>query len=154
MKKKYEEKPEQMKDINIPLKNEIRSRARILTDEAFRETRNYLNLDSEILNSSNNQKSYNMINSGSGSAGIQNTNTNLQEKINIKKYENEKNNKFEIQEILNKLTVDNYPLNSDNILRRNYDHSSMEDLKVRKNFYKFLFLLGNSFLKNNQRKII
>ena len=46
LRKKYEERPPNMKDIKVPLKNEIRSRAKILTDEAFRETRNYLDLHS------------------------------------------------------------------------------------------------------------
>ena len=122
MKKRFDSKPEVMNEIHIPLKNEIRSRARILTDEAFRETRNYLNLDSEILNSSNNQKSYNLINSG----------------VKNKQEEYATERKSEIRQILNKLTVENYSVNSDIILRMNYDQNSMENLKVKEFLFKFI----------------
>ena len=33
-----------MNDIKLPLKQEGRSRAKILTEEAFRETRNYIKI--------------------------------------------------------------------------------------------------------------
>ena len=50
MRKKYDEKPVFINEIKIPQKNEIRSRAKILTDEAFRETRNYLDVHKEVKN--------------------------------------------------------------------------------------------------------
>ena len=92
LKKKYSDKPENLRDIKIPLKHEIRSRARILTDEAFRDTRNYLNLDSEILNNSNNLKSLT----------IAKPSENCRENHFLIK------NTKEIRQILNKISFDNF----------------------------------------------
>ena len=50
LREKYKEKPTNMKEIKIPQKNEIRSRAKIVTEEAYRFTRNYLDENSEHKN--------------------------------------------------------------------------------------------------------
>jgi len=123
LKKKYNEKPENLQDIKIPLKNEIRSRARILTDEAFRETRNYLNLDSEILDNSNNLNSFKFISKDK---------QNLAECNAIDKFT------MEIREILNKISIDNFDSCRNNILKINYDQFSLEKLKVINKNFKFL----------------
>ena len=126
-----------MNNINIPLKNEFRSRARMITDEAFRETRNYLNLDREILNRNiNNQKNYNLINSNSADF----YNKNEEKNITItKEIENDLYNINEIQEILNKLTIKNFSFYSNIILKKIYNNNSMEDLKVK--LFKYLYFV-------------
>ena len=114
MKKIYNEKPESLKEIKIPLKHEIRSRARILTDEAFRGTRNYLNLDSEILNNSNSLKSLVVLKPSD----------NCKESFSLIKKTKE------IREILNKISFDNFNTCKIAILRINYDQFLIENLKV------------------------
>lgn len=115
MKKKYNEKPESLKEIRIPLKHEIRSRARVLTDEAFRDTRNYLNLDSEILNNSNSIKSL----------VIAKPVNNVRESFSLIKKTKE------IREILNKISFDNFNTCKIAILKINYDQFLIENLKVK-----------------------
>lgn len=115
LKKKNSDRPDCLKEIKIPLKHEIRSRAKILTDEAFRDTRNYLNLDSEILDFTNNLKA--LI--------VPKPNENLKE-----------NNSLilktkEIREILNKISFDNYNTCKTAILKINYDQFLIENLKVK-----------------------
>ena len=112
IRKKYDEKPEGMQEIKIPLRNEIRSRARIITDEAFRETRNYLNGETDILSKNNI--------------------TFIIPKTNINIIENELlyNKTNEIREILNKISNENYITLSEGILKMNYDQYLLDNLKV------------------------
>ena len=99
LKKKYDDRPLIMKEIKIPLKNEIRSRAKILTDEAFRETRNYLDVHTEVKN----PQSREFLN-------------NLYKKIAVKSKEKKQDQNIdevflktsEIRESLNKISIDNF----------------------------------------------
>ena len=115
LRKKYSENPESLNDIKIPLKHEIRSRARILTDEAFRDTRNYLNLDVDILNNFNSIKSF-VIPKPSD---ISKESFSL-----IKKTK-------EIRELLNKISFDNFNTCKIAILKINYDQFLIENIKVK-----------------------
>jgi hypothetical protein len=120
LRKKFEERPPNMKEIRIPLKNEIRSRAKILTDEAFRETRNYLDVHTEVKN----PQSREFLN-------------NLYKKIAIKSKEKKQDNNFdeiytktaEIRELLNKISIDNYDSYCDQILKYKYDDVLLENFK-------------------------
>ena len=115
-----------MKEIKIPLKNEIRSRAKILTDEAFRETRNYLDVHTEVKN----PQSREFLN-------------NLFKKIAIKSKERNKEQNLdevylktaEIREWLNKISIDNFDYYCDHILKCNYDDILLENFKVIYPFY-------------------
>jgi hypothetical protein len=112
-----------MKDIKVPLKNEIRSRAKILTDEAFRETRNYLDVHTEVKN----PQSREFLN-------------NLYKKIAIKSKEKKDNvdqnideiylKTTEIREMLNKISLDNFESYCDQILKFNYNDLLLENFKV------------------------
>lgn len=110
-----------MNDIKIPQKNEIRSRAKILTDEAFRETRNYLDVHKEVKN----QQSREFLN-------------NLYKKIAIKtKEKNKEQNTDEIilktselRELLNKISLENYDTYCDYILKYSYDEDVLENFRV------------------------
>ncbi len=121
MRKKFEDKPENMKDRKIPLKNEIRSRAKILTDEAFRETRNYLDVHTEVKN----PQSREFLN-------------NLYKKIAVKSKEKKQDQNFdevylktaELRELLNKISLDNYDSFSEQILKINYNEVLLENFKV------------------------
>jgi hypothetical protein len=121
LRKKFEDKPENMKDIKIPLKNEIRSRAKILTDEAFRETRNYLDVHTEVKN----PQSREFLN-------------NLYKKIAVKSKEKKQDQNFdevylktaELRELLNKISLDNYDSFSEQILKINYNEVLLENFKV------------------------
>lgn len=114
-----------MKEIKVPLKNEIRSRAKILTDEAFRETRNYLDLHSEVKN----PQSRDFLN-------------NFYKKIAIKTKEKKDNTDqnidevylktTEIREMLNKISIDNFESYCDQILKFNYNDVLLENFKVKK----------------------
>ena len=106
LREKYKEKPANMKEIKIPQKNEIRSRAKVVTEEAYRFTRNYLDENSEHKN-----LSINYIN-----------------KIQLN--EEEINNKTKIlREILNKITFDNYDELLNQILKFEYDEKLLEIFK-------------------------
>ena len=106
LREKYKEKPANMKEIKIPQKNEIRSRAKVVTEEAYRFTRNYLDENSEHKN-----LSINYIN-----------------KIQLN--EEEINNKTKIlREILNKITFDNYDKLLNQILKFEYDEKLLEIFK-------------------------
>ena len=105
LREKYKEKPANMKEIKIPQKKEIRSRAKVVT-EAYRFTRNYLDENSEHKN-----LSINYIN-----------------KIQLN--EEEINNKTKIlREILNKITFDNYDELLNQILKFEYDEKLLEIFK-------------------------
>lgn len=121
LRKKYEEKPNNMNDIKIPQKNEIRSRAKILTDEAFRETRNYLDVHKDVKN----QQSREFLN-------------NLYKKIAIKTKEKTKDQNLdeiilktsELRELLNKISLENYDTYCDYILKYSYDEILLENFRV------------------------
>jgi hypothetical protein len=127
-----------MKEIRVPLKNEIRSRAKILTDEAFRETRNYLDIHTEVKN----QQSRDFLN-------------NLYKKIAIKTKEKKENNfnnldeiiikTSEIRELLNKISLDNFDNYCDQILKFKYDELLLENFKVKNILLKIEF----NFCKSN-----
>ncbi len=110
-----------MNEIKIPLKNEIRSRAKILTDEAFRETRNYLDVHTEVKN----PQSRDFLN-------------NLYKKIAVKSKEKKQESNMdeifiktaEIRELLNKISIDNYHSYCDQVLKYNYDEELLENFKV------------------------
>lgn len=114
-----------MKEIKVPLKNEIRSRAKILTDEAFRETRNYLDVHTEVKN----PQSRDFLN-------------NFYKKIAIRTKEKKDNvdqnidevylKTTEIREMLNKISLDNFDLYCDQILKFNYNDVLLENFKVKK----------------------
>lgn len=124
LRKKYEDRPPNMKEIRVPLKNEIRSRAKILTDEAFRETRNYLDVHTEVKN----PQSREFLN-------------NLYKKIAIKSKEKKDNvdqnideiylRTTEIREMLNKISLDNFESYCDQILKFNYNDLLLENFKVK-----------------------
>ena len=50
LRERFKDKPENMGEIKIPQKNEIRSRAKVVTEEAYRITRNYLDENSDKRN--------------------------------------------------------------------------------------------------------
>jgi hypothetical protein len=111
-----------MNPIRIPMKNEIRSRAKVLTDEAFRETRNYLDVHTEVKN----QKSRDFLN-------------NFYKKISQKTKEKGKNQDVdkmvlkvsELRELLNKISYENFDSYSDQIVKINYDEELLEVFKVQ-----------------------
>lgn len=121
MRKKFEDKPAKMNEIRIPQKNEIRSRAKILTDEAFRETRNYLDVHKEVKN----QQSREFLN-------------NLYKKIAIKNKEKAEDHNpdeiilktSELRELLNKISLENFETYSDYILKYSYEETLLEIFKV------------------------
>jgi predicted acetyltransferase len=121
LRKKYEERPSNMAEIKIPLKHEIRSRAKILTDEAFRETRNYLDVHTEVKN----PQSRDFLN-------------NLYKKIAIRSKEKNKDENLDeiylktsqLRELLNKISLENFDSYSDQILKYNYDEVLLENFKV------------------------
>jgi hypothetical protein len=118
-----------MKEIKIPLRNEIRSRAKILTDEAFRETRNYLDVHTEVKN----PQSREFLN-------------NLYKKIAIKSKEKKEKvdtnideiylKTSEIRELLNKISLDNFDSFCDQVLKYNYNETLLENFKVKNIVYK------------------
>ena len=133
LRKKYEERPPNMKDIKVPLKNEIRSRAKILTDEAFRETRNYLDVHTEVKN----PQSREFLN-------------NLYKKIAIKSKEKKDGTDqnideiylktTELREMLNKISLDNFDSYCDQILKFNYNDILLENFNVRNTFIIFKYI--------------
>jgi hypothetical protein len=133
-----------MKDIKVPLKNEIRSRAKILTDEAFRETRNYLDVHTEVKN----PQSREFLN-------------NLYKKIAIKSKEKKDNadqnideiylKTTELREMLNKISLDNFESYCDQILKFNYNDVLLENFNVRNTLY-YNKSLESHLLKGRHRE--
>ena len=121
MRKNFTDQPMNMNQIRIPLKNEIRSRAKILTDEAFRETRNYLDVHTEVKNA----KSRDFLN-------------NFYKKISQKTKDKERNPEIDkmvqkvsdLRELLNKISFENFDSYSDQILKFPYDEDLLEVFKV------------------------
>ena len=112
MKEKYKDKPEGMKEIKLPIKSEIRSRAKILTDEAFRETRNYI----KTTNKNNNFDAY---------LDLAKKKSDKYDK-NLGEYNA---NCSEIKELLNKITNENYSSILKELLKINYSNDLLEALK-------------------------
>ena len=106
LKDKYKEKPMNMKEIKIPQKNEIRSRAKIVTEEAYRVTRNYLDENSDKRNFSIAYITKNEL-------------SDDEVKIKTKM----------IREMLNKICYDNYDIFLNQILKFEYDEKLLEIFK-------------------------
>lgn len=118
LKQNYINTPKDFNELKIPLKNEIKSRARVLTDEAFRDTRNYI----DVYNDIKNEKSRDFFN---------NFNKVLSEKSKrIKKGDDEIRLTYEIRELLNKITEENFDLISEQVLKIDYDEDLLEKFKV------------------------
>lgn len=104
---KYVDKLPNMKEIRVPQKNEIRSRAKIVTEEAYRITRNYLD---ENIDKRNFAISY------------ANSSILSEEEIRVKTKQ--------LREILNKICYDNYDYFLNQILKFEYDERLLEIFKV------------------------
>jgi hypothetical protein len=104
--------------LNIPLKNEIKSRARVLTDEAFRETRNYI----EVLNDGKDEKSRDFFAKNLVSTKTKNTEREEDETNRIV---------MEIRELLNKISEENFESLSEQLLKIDYDEDLLERFKVK-----------------------
>ena len=103
---KYKERPPEMKEIKIPQKNEIRSRAKVVTEEAYRVTRNYLDEYSDKRNFSIAYVRKNEL-----------SDNELKNKIMI------------LREILNKICYDNYDDLLNEILKFDYDEKLLDIFK-------------------------
>lgn len=110
-----------MQEIKIPKKNEIRSRAKILTDEAFRETRNYLDVHKDVKNQQSREFLNNFYKKIAIKSKEKNQEINLDE-LNLKT--------AELRELLNKVSLENYNVYCDNILKFNYDEHLLENFRV------------------------
>ena len=106
LKEKFKDPPPDMKEIKIPQKNEIRSRAKIVTEEAYRVTRNYLDEKSDKRNFSIAYVKKNEL-----------SEKELKNKIMI------------LREILNKICYDNYDELLNEILKFDYDEKLLELFK-------------------------
>ena len=106
VREKFKDKPENMGEIKIPQKNEIRSRAKIVTEEAYRVTRNYLDENSDRRNFS--------------IAYV---------KRNELSEEELKNRTMILREMLNKICDDNYNIILNEILKFDYDEKLLDIFK-------------------------
>ena len=106
LREKFKDKPENMSEIKIPQKNEIRSRAKIVTEEAYRVTRNYLDENSDRRNFS--------------IAYV---------KRNELSEEELKNRTMILREMLNKICDDNYNIILNEILKFDYDEKLLDIFK-------------------------
>ena len=106
LRERFKDKPPEMKEINIPQKNEIRSRAKVVTEEAYRTTRNYLDENSDRRNFS--------------IAYV---------KKNELSEEELKNKTMILREILNKICYDNYDILLNEILKFDYDEKLLDIFK-------------------------
>lgn len=105
-----------MNDIKLPLKSEGRSRAKILTEEAFRETRNYIKVQNEkqVVN----QDIFAYL-----------------AKKHSKKTSSERNlgdiqgKTAELREILNKISKENFDQHLSTILKYEYNEELMDNFK-------------------------
>ncbi len=133
LRKKYDDKPIFINEIKIPQKNEIRSRAKILTDEAFRETRNYLDIHKDVKNPQSRDFLNNFYKKIALRSKKQNKEINADEntrKVSL------------LREILNKISFENYYNYCDQILKFSYDEVLLENFKVIKYIKKFYFLFN------------
>ena len=106
LREKFKDEPENMGEIKIPQKNEIRSRAKIVTEEAYRVTRNYLDENSDRRNFS--------------IAYV---------KRNELSEEELKNRTMILREMLNKICDDNYNIILNEILKFDYDEKLLDIFK-------------------------
>ena len=106
LREKFKDKPENMGEIKIPQKNEIRSRAKVVTEEAYRVTRNYLDENSDRRNFS--------------IAYV---------KRNELSEEELKNRTMILREMLNKICDDNYNIILNEILKFDYDEKLLDIFK-------------------------
>ncbi len=106
LREKYKDPPPDMKEIKIPQKNEIRSRAKVVTEEAYRVTRNYLDEKSDKRNFSIAYVKKNEL-----------SNKELKNKTMV------------LREILNKICYDNYDDLLNEILKYDYDEKLLELFK-------------------------
>jgi len=106
LREKYKERPPEMKEIKIPQKNEIRSRAKVVTEEAYRVTRNYLDEYSDKRNFSIAYVRKNEL-----------SDNELKNKIMI------------LREMLNKICFDNYDDLLNEILKFDYDEKLLDLFK-------------------------
>ena len=106
LREKYKEKPPEMNEIRIPQKNEIRSRAKMITPEAYRLTRNYLDEKSD-------KRTFSIA----------------YVKKNEMSDDELKNKTMILREILNKICYDNYDELLNEILKFDYDEKLLEIFK-------------------------
>ena len=119
LKEKFKEKPPEMGEIKIPQKNEIRSRAKVVTEEAYRVTRNYLDENSDRRNFS---------------IAYVKKNELSEEEI--------KNKTMILREMLNKICYDNYDILLNEILKFDYDEKLLE---IFKNLIMTKMLVENDY---------
>ena len=106
LRERYKDKPPEMGEIKIPQKNDIRSRAKVVTEEAYRVTRNYLDENSDRRNFS--------------IAYV---------KKNELSEEELKNKTMILREMLNKICYDNYDILLNEILKFDYDEKLLDIFK-------------------------
>ena len=106
LRERFKDKPPEMGEIKIPQKNEIRSRAKVVTEEAYRITRNYLDENSDRRNFS--------------IAYV---------KKNELSEEELKNKTRLLREMLNKICYDNYDILINEILKFDYDEKLLDIFK-------------------------
>ena len=119
LRERFKDKPAEMGEIKIPQKNEIRSRAKVVTEEAYRITRNYLDENSDRRNFS--------------IAYV---------KKNELSEEELKNKTRTLREILNKICFDNYDILLNEILKFDYDEKLLE---IFKNLIIYKILTENDY---------
>ena len=119
LRERFKDKPAEMGEIKIPQKNEIRSRAKVVTEEAYRITRNYLDENSDKRNFS--------------IAYV---------KKNELSEEELKNKTRTLREILNKICYDNYDILLNEILKFDYDEKLLE---IFKNLIIYKILTENDY---------
>ena len=88
-----------MTEIKIPLKHEIRSRAKVLTDEAFRETRNYLDVHNDQKSNHGREFFNNFYNK---------TSKQHREQLDKNALDQNFQRTSELRELLNKISNENY----------------------------------------------
>ena len=137
LREKFKEPPPDMKEIKIPQKNEIRSRAKVVTEEAYRVTRNYLDENSDRRNFSISYVKKNEL-----------SNNELKNQIMI------------LREILNKICYDNYDELLNEILKFDYDEKLLESFKnliitkilTEKNFFNLYVNICSQMCKLYNKK--
>ena len=113
--------PVNFNELKIPLKNEIKSRARVLTDEAFRDTRNYIDVYNSYNDKSEKSRDFYLS-----------FNRSLAERSKkLKKGDEEVRLTNEIRDLLNKISEENFDLISEQLLKIDYDDELLEKFKVR-----------------------
>lgn len=116
VRQKYTEKPTEMNEIKIQLKSEGRSRAKIVTDEAFRETRNYIKIQNP--NSMINQTAFSQLQK------------KFAKKQSSEKFQGDIQAKLtDLREVLNKITFDNMETNINYILKFEYNEEIIENFR-------------------------